>query len=823
MHINPCNILLVRAGRNIFLALFFNFGGSVAFAQPGGTSAACDFTVQEELVNPRCFDSHDGRIRLEVADLPTTNVQFSWLNLSSANDTNEATNLAAGSYAVIVSNEECADTLTYSLVAPPPIDAPFFDTTLCGGAPVNLLQGVSGGTGNYFFSASTFIGTPTNCNTCPSPVFLINQTTLASVQITDENGCTVDRLVFVEVLPPLEAEVSTTDETCNGNGAIEVNASGGSGNYFFSLDGGPYQNAGVFSGLAGDADYEIEVLDLEGCIAVANATIEYSPEFTVPTAIDVTPVSCFGADDGVISLVIQVDNADILFALDDPANVINPTTAPVFQDVKPGQHFVYIIEDGGDCINQYPAFMPEPLPLSLDSIALDSTTCPGGADGEAEFFLSGGNGGYEYSVDDSAFSTGNFFTGLSPGDHILVFQDSVGCTGMHTFSIEEPEAPDLGVMVTPSCPGDSTGSIVVVETGKLLIGEYLFSLDSIHWQSQNLFEGLPAGLYTIFIQYPDGCVYTVFANVPQPAPLLANLTAIGETCSDGNGVIASAPTGGTPPYSLLWSTGDTLSVIAGLEAGVYFITVTDADECFVEDSAAVEALPGPILLAETTHAPCHGMTGGAIDLTVLAGTPPFHYTWSNGAYTQDISGLPAGSYVVTVYDANLCRSTRSYTIHQPPPIELSYQAGPFAGFWFINLIVDGGAPPYSYEWSNGETTQDVFNLEPGIYSVTVTDQQSCTRRLDIEVGITDVEESPASQKITVFPVPARDRLWIRLDDPALLSARLTLIDAAGRAVHQPALIENTLEEIDVRGLPAGLYFLRLEWERMVFRQKILKE
>ena len=126
---------------------------------------------------------------------------------------------------------------------------------------------------------------------------------------------------------------------------------------------------------------------------------------------------------------------------------------------------------------------------------------------------------------------------------------------------------------------------------------------------------------------------------------------------------------------------------------------------------------------------CNADGNGAIDLTVTGGTMPYTYTWSNGSMTEDLSGLSAGTYQVVVTDANGCSLNRSYTVTEPLALAQTALVTDVSCFGVgdgaIAVSVTGGVLPYSYSWSSGEVTEDLFNISGGSYTLTITDANGC--------------------------------------------------------------------------------------------------
>ena len=204
---------------------------------------------------------------------------------------------------------------------------------------------------------------------------------------------------------------------------------------------------------------------------------------------------------------------------------------------------------------------------------------------------------------------------------------------------------------------------------------------------------------------------------------------------DSTGSIDLSSAGGTPPYTYLWSNGETTEDLSDLFAGIYDVTVTDSLGCLDTLSTEVIEPDAPLtVVLSKVDVLCFGDFTGSVDATVSGGTPPYSYLWSNGVTSEDISGIPAGNYSVQVTDFHNCSYTISTSITEPADsifIELSsFDADCFgAPTGSILGNVSGGTAPYSYLWSNGETTDDLANLIAGIYTITVTDDNNCVSSL----------------------------------------------------------------------------------------------
>ncbi|WP_276505100.1 SprB repeat-containing protein, partial [Terrimonas pollutisoli] len=234
---------------------------------------------------------------------------------------------------------------------------------------------------------------------------------------------------------------------------------------------------------------------------------------------------------------------------------------------------------------------------------------------------------------------------------------------------------------------------------------------------------------------------TTSVTITQPAAALALTSSKVDVLCFGNatGSVDLTVNGGTTPYTYVWSNGASTQDITALVAGIYSVTVTDANNCTATISVTITQPAAALALTSSkVDVLCFGNATGSVDLTVNGGTAPYTYVWSNGASTQDITALAAGTYTVTVTDNNNCTATTSITIGQPAAALALSEAhvnvlcfGNATGS--VDLTVNGGTAPYTYVWSNGASTQDITALVAGTYSVTVTDANNCTATTSVTI------------------------------------------------------------------------------------------
>jgi PKD repeat protein len=206
-------------------------------------------------------------------------------------------------------------------------------------------------------------------------------------------------------------------------------------------------------------------------------------------------------------------------------------------------------------------------------------------------------------------------------------------------------------------------------------------------------------------------------------------TAVNTLCSgDVNGLVNLSVSSGQSPYSFIWSNGATSQNISNLPAGAYTVTVTDANTCTTTATATVNEPAALNVTSNVINSSCTTPTG-SIALTVTGGTGGYAYLWNTNATTQNLNNIAAGTYSVTVRDANNCETVKSIVVNSvngPAVTPTIVNVKCFNGNdGSISLSVSGGNQPYTYQWSVSGTASSISNLSQGTYSYTVTDAQNC--------------------------------------------------------------------------------------------------
>ncbi len=318
--------------------------------------------------------------------------------------------------------------------------------------------------------------------------------------------------------------------------------------------------------------------------------------------------------------------------------------------------------------------------------AVTNITCHGASDGSIDVNVSGGTTPYTYAWSRNP-QTGFTDPGtqnlsqLEPGTYTLTVTDTDGCTRSLNLSITEPSAlVTSGGETDITCHGVNDGSIDITVSGGTSPYSYLWNNGLSAGTSHS---NLSAGTYRLSITDGNQCEAFFSYTITEPDELTATVSAGSVTqlsCSgDNDGLISLTVSGGTSPYSYLWNTGATTSGLSGLTAGVYQVTVTDANNCTHSLPVSITQ-PGALFVTDVvTSVSCFDGSDGSIDVTVSGGTPGYTYAWDNGLSAgTSHSNLSAGIYRLSVTDANGCTESFSTSItHVTAPWAEDFE-GPFS-------------------------------------------------------------------------------------------------------------------------------------------------
>ncbi len=524
--------------------------------------------------------------------------------------------------------------------------------------------------------------------------------------------------------PAIALGGTATDASCGGyaDGTLTLVASGGVAPYRYVI-GGDTLGTGQFSGLRAGT-YDALVLDANGCIGRATFSIGQPPAMTM--AVLQTPPTICGAPVIATATASGGGGAPYAFAWSDGQS------GAVASFGVSGTYYVTATDAGGcRAIDSAVVTYPTPLRRSLD---VRPVSCAGAADGGLTVSASGGVGPYLYDI-AGGLQPSATFDNLSGGIAYTVrVVDALGCTLDTTVTLAEPLPLTISFAVRDlACFGDDSGSVraaVAHARGAVAFAwtGQTSTLDSI--------GGLAAGSYTLTVRDSAGCTATATTTVRQPGLLSATATPDSVRCSGtSTGGLRVRTLGGTAPFSfsLNGAPAQNDSLFGGLPTGSYRVEVVDAHGCRTEARAFVEE-PAPLsAFHQLSVITCAGERNGGVDLTVSGGTRPYAYAWSDGATTEDRTGLGEGRYDVVVTDAKGCEFTYGVTLDAPLPIRLRASQTNVTCFGkrdgAIALNVIGGRPDYDYAWT-GPGGYEFFGPKPtqlaaGDYALRLRDSYGC--------------------------------------------------------------------------------------------------
>jgi len=666
--------------------------------------------------NVNCFGGSDGAMTASGAGGDGGPYSFLWSNgLTNAS----ISGLTAGTYSVTVTdNSGCTDSTSATITEPATAVVAAIDTstnvTCAGASDGQATASASGGTAGYSFAWSSGASGATATGLAAGTYI---------VTATDANGCTDTASVTItEPASTVNVSITSSDSvSCfggNDGSATCGNATGGTAPYTYTWSSGA--TGQTATGLAAGT-YTVTAEDVNGCTGEDSVTIFEPTELTVDTT-SVTHPLCNGSSDGAISIVAAGGTPAYAFAWS------NGSTSQNLTGLAAGTYTV-TVTDNNSCTETLSVTLTNP-PAIIASITVDSNaSCNGATDGGLTASGTGGDGG-PYTFGWSNGETTATIIGLGQGTYTVTVTDGNGCSDTTSATITEPTAVVASIPTSSnvSCLGGTDGSATAAGAGGT--PNYSFSWNT--GATTATIGGLTAATYSVTVTDANGCTDSASVVITEPATgLVVSIDSTsGPVCNgDTNGVIIASASSGTAPYSYAWSNGDSDSIANSLGAGTYTVTVTDNNGCTGLDSATLVNPPTLLAFANHTDPLCAGDTTGTASATGAGGVAPYSYTWNTGQTGSPITGLTAGTYTVTVTDANGCEVTTDETLSDPNSVTIvmdSINPGCGADDGQAWVEASNGTTPYIYAWNTGGTTDTISGLSAGTYTVTVTDDDGCS-------------------------------------------------------------------------------------------------
>lgn len=679
--------------------------------------------------------------------------------------------LSSGTYTVVVTDQGQTESCVVNISVSEPselttINFSFTEPTCNGDCDGTASHLPFGGTGTL-----TFLWTPSG-STAQNPTGLCagnNQLT-----ITDDNGCTFDTTFTLTEPDPVTINTTATDVQCNGDceGQVTSTTSGGTGSlslqWYDCTTGNPIPgetNAELLNQCPGS--YYLEVTDDNSCVFTNQTTCDVIAEPTPLTATNsnIVDASCSGVCDGEAQANPSGGTAPYTVDWIDDNTGSSVGTGTTINTLCAGDYFAEITDANG-CVFTTPVFTVVNGVTVIANATSTDISCFGLCDGSASATPVGGTGpfSYQWETIPGGLVVGGSASvnGLCPGDHQVVITDANGCISNPAIvTINEPAQITLTLSANDntcfnSCDGDAT----VVPSGGNAPYSYVWSPNPPTGQGTDNISGLCAGNYVVTVTDNNGCQAIDDIDVNEPPQYDITSASTDIVCNgdcDGTASV-TVNNGGTPGYTYTWTpappTGQGTPTASDLCSGNISVLIEDTQGCDTTFSFNISEPPALNVNASVISDPsCNGDCNGSAQVFISGGVSPFTISWDDPSSqsTSTASGLCAGTYNVTVTDANGCSTNDNVTLTEPSAFGMTITSTDVDCFGNCNgtgsvTVNSGGTGPYTIDW-NDPLNQTSFNasaLCAGSYNVEVTDANGC----DTVFTVTINEPSQLTQVTT---------------------------------------------------------------------------
>ncbi len=705
-----------------------NFGineemGTITVRWDDNTLAGITLTDDTELFRI-CFNGlEEGSTTLAFQDTPTI------IEIIDANSNEVNFNGGEGSVTV---EDACAPLM---------IDVASNDVDCRGASTGQIDLTVQGGDGNYTY----------NWQDANLSGAMVSGLAAGNYNVTISNAaCSLTETRAITINQPDMVLSATAEVTGNvvcfndGNGAISVNANGGTGLFNYSWTGGI--SGATPTGVAA-GNYVVTVTDENNCEVVIEDITVQGPTEGLEITVDKMDIMCAGENTGVIDLVVSGGTPDYIVNWQDDTTSFSFTRTGLSSGM-----YSFSVTDGNNCVTESSAMiesMGEPLVISESSVTKITDS-----NGSVDITVTGGEGNYTYQWTGPNDFVANVqdISGLATaGSYTVMITDEGGCTTTQAFNVPVPLAFSEPI-IQFACGGTNTGGIELNIIGGFEPLQYDWNVEG----NEGVLTDLASGIVEVTVTDAEGEAISTTYEIPNSPAISTTVTATPETCSSisNNGAIELNLFGGTGSLLIDWAEdslmADGNTALSNLDSGRYAFTVTDSVGCSIQDTINVNFMPDMPQPAEYEIIPvtCAGFTDGTIAFTIPCGDPGYVVTLM-GADTTTVesneynpqfsfSNLEAGTYTLMIQDGNGNTFPDEVTIAAPdvfdvvPTITSSTDLfTPCNGS--VRLNVSGGNGDIQYEWSNATTSNRLSSACPGDYTVTITDSRGCMQIDTFEV------------------------------------------------------------------------------------------
>ena len=777
------NIDFGQQGTYVFVVVDSN--NCTSLSNPVTINLVPNVQYTTSVQNISCNGANNGSITYNVTSSNGYQLSYQLLNSSSniitTNNSGVFTGLAAGTYTVNLiqtqGNKTCSFPQTFTITQPQPLTGTSVVTqnytcTTNSGTIAIQPGSVTGGVSPYQYSINGIAyGTTSTFSGLTAGTY--------TIRVKDANGCifNTNAITFNALNQPTAINFSATNITCpslTSNVTLSVVGGNAPFNYQIIAPSGQVVNNGTnatFTGLLAGT-YTFKVTDTNGCTFQNNYTITPITPINV-LGQSVSNVVCFGANNGSVLFTVNSSSAYNYQVVNTAgtsiasANNSSLNTIPL-NNLPASTYTITVTNPVTNCSSTANAIVNGPTTALTATNSVLPITCS--SNGSVSINATGGWGGYQFQLTKpngtiSGPQSANTFINLNQtGTYTVQVTDTNGCVITNSFILATPTNPVATIASSSNlCYGVNGASLAISATGGVV--PYTYSLNGNTPQSNNVFSNLTPGNYSIIVTDAFGCTATVSKTIQLQLTATASMVKGLDCSSTPNAQITTTLVGGLAPYTYQVSfnngafgtstniTGTTFNYQTA-NAGTYQFLITDSQGCsFTTNTITVNALTTPSItsVVQTQSILCNGGSNAAITINTnpSLGLAPFTYVVNNTTtstnYGNQTSGLTAGSYTITITDANSCSATSSIVINQPNPITFTVSTVDITcnnpgGTSFGQVVVQnvlGGIAPYTYYVNNNFGFQETYVtttneshsfqiLDFGIYHVEVIDSNGCT-------------------------------------------------------------------------------------------------
>lgn len=804
---------------------FITVTSSGTYWVQASNSVGSDADTIQVIVNPPPALTTSGNAAICAGDTATLSVvsagsTFAWLPSGSLDNATASTvnafPSATTTYSVTATDANgctSASTLTVT-VNPLPVANAGTDRSVCSGTPTTL---GSASSGTCSWTPSAGLNSPTACQPIATP----SSNTLYVLTVTSAAGCVDTDTVMVTVLALPTADAGSDAAICPG-GQATLNGTGG-----ISCNWSPSAGlnaANICQPVASPSlttDYILTVTDANGCTDQdsVNVTVYPAPALS----------SCCGQSICMGDTVQLTATSPFSNFSWSPATGLSATSGSSVQAFpSTTTNYSVTVTDTAGCSQTSTMFITvNALPMA--NAGADLSVCAGNA------VSLNGSGGVTCNWQPSAGLNNPALcqpvaTPLVSTAYELTVTDVNGCSATDSILITVNPLP-----IAQAGPDQITcAGVPVTLNGSG--GVTCAWTPAAGLSATNVYQPVATVSvttdYVITVTDVNGCQANDTTRVNIHQPVSATATVINVSCfggSDGSATVNAS--GGTLPYAYLWSSGGTGVTESGLTAGSHSVTVTDASGCVLTVAVAVTE-PTALLVSVSnigSPATCGG-SDGTIDISASGGTVSYQFLWSNGATTEDLIGITAGSYSVIVTDANGCTATTVATVNDPgiPTVTLALPVDTVCGSIPGTITLTGGSP-FGGTWGGNHVsgnTFDPYNAGAGVHFITYsyTDTNACTASVtdslvvDLCMGI----EPLSTATWTIYPNPTSGEITLTTTGSLSGEFVIEIFTIEGALIQSKTTREADSIIVDFTPQPAGIYFIRIASNGHVNVMRVVK-